>query len=116
MRLKDFINEMNSLKRPVILLEGRRRVRGCDEDKLKSLGRVLAELFPQAFFRSGNAKGSDSLFIEGVKMLAEDRVELIIPRSIKKLSNNSKTVSLDSLSTKEVKHLVSLTGMASPDR
>ena len=43
------------------------------------LAAFLANEFPQAIFRSGNADGSDSLFARGVNAVSPDRMQLVTP-------------------------------------
>jgi len=64
---------------PIILLEGTRAVPPSAEEALTALGRFLAQAFPQARFRSGNAEGSDTLFARGVESIDPSRMELIVP-------------------------------------
>ncbi|KAF0189345.1 MAG: hypothetical protein FD168_600 [Desulfobulbaceae bacterium] len=64
---------------PIILLEGTRAVPPSAEAALIALGRLLAQAFPQARFRSGNAEGSDTLFARGVESIDPSRMELIVP-------------------------------------
>jgi hypothetical protein len=64
---------------PIILLEGKRKVATADKPKLVQLGRTLAQSYPHARFRSGNAPGSDALFSEGVASVDPDRLEVITP-------------------------------------
>lgn len=77
--LKDFINRIMFIDNPVILLEGKRKVKPADENKLVSVGRLLAESILQCRFRSGNAPGADDLFIRGVNLVDPSRVELVLP-------------------------------------
>ncbi len=47
---------------PVILVEGTREVPAEDRPHLIGFGRWLAETYPHAFFRTGNAKGGGRSF------------------------------------------------------
>jgi len=64
---------------PVILLAGRRTVPATLQEKLVMLAAFLANEFPQAVFRSGNADGSDALFARGVNAVAPSRLQLVTP-------------------------------------
>ncbi len=79
----DFYSEVKSvliaIQNPVILLEGKRNVLEEDRDNLINIGRMLAIKFPHAIFRSGNADGSDNLFIQGVASVKDSKIELIVP-------------------------------------
>jgi hypothetical protein len=77
--LKKVIDAIEHTRRPVLLLEGRRTVAEEWQDKLRALGKHLAERLPSAIFRSGNAYGSDLLFAEGVASVDPTRLELIVP-------------------------------------
>lgn len=63
----------------IVLLEGKRKVRLGDENKLSLLGRLLAEKSTYIIFRSGNATGSDELFSQGVADVDPSRLEVIKP-------------------------------------
>lgn len=63
----------------VVLLAGSRKVAHEDQKKLRKLGSLLARRSKELIFRSGNANGSDTLFIEGVGEVAPARVEIILP-------------------------------------
>lgn len=75
----DFCALMDAYERPVILLEGRRAIPPDEAEKAARLGRLLAERFPRARFRSGNAEGSDTAFSEGVALLDASRLEVVTP-------------------------------------
>lgn len=70
---------LKDLPKPVIMLIGKREVRSTDTEMLIELGRRLATLFPNAEFRSGNAKGADALFAKGVNEVAPERITLFLP-------------------------------------
>ncbi|MGM0587262.1 MAG: hypothetical protein ACQETE_02495 [Bacteroidota bacterium] len=74
-----FAQLIQDTDRPIILLEGKRKVAPADKPKLVELGSMLAQRFPHARFRSGNAPGSDALFSEGVAAVDPDRLEVITP-------------------------------------
>ena len=56
---------------PVILLEGGRTIPVSSAFLARQLGAQLARQFPTARFRSGNAKGSDQAFSEGLLPLMQ---------------------------------------------
>lgn len=64
---------------PVILLEGTRAIPPSDKAALTAFAQFLAQQFPQARFRSGNADGSDTLLARGVESVDPSRMELVIP-------------------------------------
>lgn len=63
----------------VILLAGKRKVLPGDEVMIFEFGKRLALEYDKCIFRSGNADGADQYFIEGVKEVAPDRVQLVLP-------------------------------------
>ena len=65
--------------RPVILVEGTREVPAQDRPKLVAFARWLAETYPHATFRTGNAKGADEAFAEGVQSIDATRLEFVLP-------------------------------------
>ena len=85
---------------PVILLEGKRNVLDFDKERLFKIGKYFAENFPNAIFRSGNADGSDNLFIQGVASVIDSKIELIVPYKGHKKQNiptTAKVVCLNEL-------------------
>jgi hypothetical protein len=64
--------------RPVLLVEGIRDLPESDWDLVVRMGRMLAQRFPTAVFRSGNARGTDTAFAEGVALAAPNRLEYVI--------------------------------------
>lgn len=73
--LKEFVGAYDS-PHTVVLLEGKREVKPEDIPKLKELGRLLCAQSKQMTFRSGNAKGADEYFIEGVSEVDPSRIKL----------------------------------------
>ncbi len=63
----------------IVLLEGKRKIKTGDEDKLSLLGHLLAERSAFMKFRSGNATGADELFSQGVANVDPSRLEVIKP-------------------------------------
>lgn len=74
-----FCQLIQSQASPVILLEGRRSIPPPEAMQAARLARFLAEQFPQARFRSGNAEGSDAAFSEGVALVDPQRLEVVTP-------------------------------------
>lgn len=70
---------LSTLDRPNLVLIGKREVLPADSDSLVEFGRRLAERFPNAIFRTGNATGADRLFMSGISEIAKERLELFIP-------------------------------------
>ncbi|MFN5633205.1 MAG: hypothetical protein ACK49D_00895 [Flavobacteriia bacterium] len=83
----------------IILLAGSRKVAPDDREKLRNLGRLLAKRSKELIFRSGNANGSDTFFVEGVGDVDRSRVEIILPYPTHQPQNR---VGYDSLSIDQV--------------
>lgn len=98
MTLKEFIKEFDN-PNSIILLEGKRNVIETDKEKLTALGSLLASETKQMVFRSGNAKGSDQLFSDGVTAVDSKRLEVITPYTghRQKTNQSYKTISLDDI-------------------
>jgi hypothetical protein len=76
---ENFKSAVAASSHPVIILAGSRKVPTNLQEKLVMLAAFLANEFPQATFRSGNADGSDSLFARGINTRAPSRLELVTP-------------------------------------
>ena len=76
---ENFKSVVAGVAQPVILLAGSRKVPAAHQEKLVMLASFLANEFPQATFRSGNADGSDALFARGVNAVDPSRMQLITP-------------------------------------
>lgn len=63
----------------VILLEGKRAVLPTDQQKLIEVGKLLAGSSKHIVFRSGNAKGADYFFSQGVSMVNPSRLQQVTP-------------------------------------
>ncbi len=114
-----FINYIMGIPQPVVLLEGTREVPKEDISKLTAFARWLAGACPDAIFRSGNAKGSDEAFAEGVRSVAPDRLELMLPVSGHRKKNQpllyaERRVGLDQVSKAAEGEAAALTSKASP--
>ena len=62
---QQFLKQARKSKRPVVLLEGTRKVPAAATPSLQALAHLLADSLPAAVFRSGNAQGADPLFFWG---------------------------------------------------
>jgi hypothetical protein len=98
MTLKEFIDQYDKID-SVILLEGKRTVLENDQEKLIKLGKILAENSKYMLFRSGNAKGADFYFSQGVISVDKTRLQVITPYSGHRKENNQshETISLDTI-------------------
>ncbi len=103
---------------PVILLEGTRKLPAEKHQELADVGRRLAEMFPQAVFRSGNATGTDEAFAAGVATVPGAMLQLVLPtpgmgRSRRPAS--AACLALDELPLEERHHLARESFAASPE-
>jgi hypothetical protein len=118
MNLDEFILLVNNLKhQPIILLEGKRKVKDGDLDKLVEIGRILAQRLPHAIFRSGNAEGSDLAFTTGVCEIDPVRMQNILPtpQSRKKyIIQGTDTHHLGQVNEPHVEYLIQESQKASP--
>ena len=77
MKFLEFQSLLHSVERPVVLLEGRRKIAQSDYKLAERFGRMLATRFPRAIFRSGNADGSDQAFSDGVVAVDAARLRIV---------------------------------------
>jgi hypothetical protein len=70
---------LSGMINPVILLEGTRQLPAEKRQALADVGKHLAESFPQAVFRSGNATGTDEAFAAGVATVSGSKLQLVLP-------------------------------------
>lgn len=98
MTLNEFIRLYDN-ENVIVLLEGKRNVLDQDKENLRKIGELLASKAQKMSFRSGNAKGSDQFFSEGVAAVNKSRLEVIVPYTghRKKTSQAYKTHSLDEI-------------------
>lgn len=96
MKLVEFIRQYER-DGSIVLLEGKRLVSPADREKLKALGRLLAEKTSKMKFRSGNAGGADQLFSEGVASVDPARLQVITPYAGHRSKTNkaSETIALN---------------------
>jgi hypothetical protein len=120
--LSRFLAQLNPLlsrtDNPVILLEGTRQLPAEKRQALVNMGRQLAEAFPQAVFRSGNATGTDEAFAAGVATVPGAMLQLVLPtpgmgRSRRPAS--ASCLALDDLPLEERHHLARESFAASPE-
>lgn len=107
---------LNSNTNPVVLLEGRRKVKPEDESKLVAFAKNIAEAFPEVIFRTGNADGSDTLFAKGVAEIDPSRIEYVVPYPGMKKGNReegAKVLSLDQIDKVEEEKVAYLTSQQS---
>jgi hypothetical protein len=71
----------------VVLLVGSREVDRMEQEKLRRLGKLLAERTKHMTFRSGNADGADQLFTQGVGEVDKNRIEVFTPYATHKQGN-----------------------------
>ena len=79
MTFSDFKQLVDDQPYGVVLLEGRRSIPPEDYQQSTALARHLATRFPHLRFRSGNAKGSDEAFSEGVAQVDATRLQIVAP-------------------------------------
>lgn len=114
-RLKPLIHDISA---PVILLEGTRQLPLEKHERLAAVGAGLAELFPHAVFRSGNAAGSDEAFAVGVTKVSGARLQLVLPTpgmGRSRRSAGAVCTALDELPLDERQHLARESFAASPE-
>jgi hypothetical protein len=117
MDYKCFSNLVSTHARPIILLEGTRQLPDFDQPKLVAFARQLATKFPHAYFRTGNASGSDEAFAAGIMDVDPQRLEYVLPyRTMRQRSRHkvSPSLSLDEVSDVMQELLASETLKASP--
>lgn len=108
----EFTTFLNKYDKPgaVILLEGKRKVKGDDKQYLIELGRLLTRSSKHLCFRSGNASGADAYFSEGVASIDPKRLQIIMPykkhRIKERLTEN--IISLDEINLTQNSEVVLL--------
>jgi len=104
-------------KNPVILVEGRRALPDGVAEQLTAFGRQLAEKYPCATFRSGNAEGSDASFANGITAVDPQRIQLVVTTpgmGRKRRHPDAPLFSLSELSQSELETLSDITCEVSP--
>lgn len=98
MTLKEFIRLFDKAN-AVVLVEGKREVQPADRDRLVAMGKLLARETRYMTFRSGNAKGADHLFSDGISSVDGSRLQVITPYAghRQKVNVACQTISLDEI-------------------
>ncbi len=113
-RLNDIIV---SIKDPVILLEGTRKINDDRFLLLSKFGEFIAGKFPNCYFRSGNTSGSDDAFAQGVRKVAPDRMQIVLPKmdsGKSRLQNRDYVLALEDVSQAEEKQIIYESKRATP--
>lgn len=116
--LADLDRLIETMERPVILLEGTRALPTQDADRVILMGRFLAERYPQVVFRSGNAPGTDEAFSLGVAAVDPKRLEVVAPYARHRITwtpPGANRFSLEGLPVAAESRMVDETAEASPD-
>lgn len=103
---------IDSSDNPVILLEGRRKVKPEDKEKLSTFAYNMAVAFPDVIFRTGNADGSDTHFAKGVAQVDPARIQYVVPYPGMKKKNRiegADVLSLDQIDQVEEEQVEYLT-------
>jgi hypothetical protein len=79
MTLAEFTAIVEAATEPVVLLEGRRSIPDHDAALATHTAIMLVRHFPALRFRSGNAKGADQAFSEGIAQMAPWRLQIVAP-------------------------------------
>ena len=111
----EFSRAVEAQPRPVILLEGTRALEADAVPRVAEFAAQLAERFPRAIFRSGNAPGSDQAFARGVANVDVSRLEIIVPYARHRIADRPdgvRALSLDDI--EDDADLSRLTLLASP--
>lgn len=102
---------------PLILMEGRRRLPPAYYAPAAATGRFLAARYPDAWFRSGNAKGSDEAFSKGVAKVDATRLQIVAPyrsRRMKERFSGARYGSPEAMPPAVVDDITARTAAASP--
>jgi hypothetical protein len=102
---------------PVILMEGRRSIPPAFYERAVAAGRFLAERYPHARFRSGNASGADEAFSKGVAKVDASRLQIVAPYRTHRLKDRfggARYDSPESMAPDMADAITKRTGAASP--
>jgi hypothetical protein len=114
MTFSDFVTLTNQNPRAVLLLEGTREPLPSHAPRLTELAVRLGSALPAARFRSGNAPGSDALFLQGLDAVLS-RVELVTAHEGHRSSATlARTCALGEAAPETLKELVRLSTAATP--
>lgn len=103
--------------RPVILLEGTRDLPTGEGRGLSGLAAMLAARLPRAVFRSGNARGSDEAFADGVRSVDPSRLEIVVPAPGHRgsaMPRGAYATTITDVSESGMRQLADVTGRATP--
>ena len=109
---------INTAQPSVILIEGTRQLRESDRELLLRFSRLLATRWQKAVFRTGNAEGADTAFAEGVRSIASDRLQYVVPgprMGRNRLAQDAWVRDLEELSEDGRAPIVDATRQATPD-
>lgn len=115
--LNRFNDIIVSIKNPVILLEGTRKINDDQFLLLSKFGEFIARKFPNCHFRSGNASGSDDAFAQGVRKVAPNRMQIVLPKmdsGKSRLHNRDYVLALEDVSQAEEKQIIYESKRATP--
>lgn len=101
----------------VLLLEGTRKITPTDFKRLVHFGEFIARQFPNCIFRSGNASGSDEAFAQGVRKVAPDRMQIVLPKldsGKSRLDKRDYVLALEDVSQAEEKQIIYESKRATP--
>ena len=115
--LTEVVLRFNGLDRPIMLLEGTRRLPDADRPLLVALGVLLAQRLPQTVFRTGGADGSDAAFAEGVCSVDFRRLEYVLPHAghrTRKRHADSPAYAFETLGLAREQAVLACTAEASP--
>lgn len=105
------------LSKPVLLLEGTRKISLTDFTKLVQFGEFIARQFSNCIFRSGNASGSDDAFAQGVRKVAPDRMQIVLPKldsGKSRLHSSDYVLALEDVTHAEEKQIIYESKRATP--
>src|ERR1700739_689618 len=100
----NFWDEFSNIDNKVILLEGTRKITAQEFESLSDIGKRIKDIAPNSIFRSGNAPGTDSAFMQQIVLDEKSKVELILPfkkHRSNNVPNNTIVISLDDLLANE---------------
>ncbi len=109
---------LSAQDRPVILLEGTRKLPVQAHGQLQALTAWLCAEFPRAVFRSGNAEGTDAVFADAVAACDPARLELALPHEgmgRKRRPPGARCVALKAMSEADLTRVVAVTRQAGRD-
>ena len=115
--LSEAIEKIRHAEAPVILLEGVRKLPDQARPSLVSFSIKLANLIPNAKFRTGNESGSDEVFSEGIKKINPGRLQYVLPYRQMRRSNihpQSEILTLEDIPASEEQTLFDQTINATP--